>query len=1268
MKIKHETICLTILGLVLAAGSALGYVTPTNLLQNPGFEDWAPVVIDGTKYTVTGSSETQLPPPWHSNGWAVFSGWSVVDASAAVDSQGKTLSYYTTTSSTKCLYINTLSFVPPYPNRISAGDNSPDMYVTGGSGLRAPDGVTLVLYDPTVTYTTSVWMYVPVAYDWGGGVSANQTTQKVQWSNWWSGGGSWQDNDTNCATIPVGVWTQFTRTWSHNVNYPGILDGHDFSNFHISSRYAPAYFDDAVYSAHYHYLTGRVVDTSKPGSPGVPGATVRVGNNDLIVDPEAPLSTAGAYVTVTADADGYYKAFVPDSITAYASCARPDLMYDTPVPVSVAPDSVDVTAPDIQLSKQVSMVTISGAVTQQGTSTGIEGIIVTATSGEYGAFPATTQADGGYSMQVPAGEYLVTVTTLFPWTTPIGASPWSVYTYDNDGFPQDVELDIELIYNDVPRAADLLFACLTDSLPASGQIGSWAAFYPDGGTLSPIGTPSAETIGGARWEHNVYVPWTVEHPELYHSDGFRFGSAYGSPIACNGASIVAAVKPIRNGAAADWTSVVDIFYDRLVLGVRNDTGVVNVARNGERSDSTAAISDGKRTVLSLVAQPDGAYKVWANGAQIMDVATTSDLTSLVPGVAGTFADYIDVGRNDPDGWSTFNGDIGDVYVYTAALSDDERQQLETSLIAKFGITTGVFTITASAGAGGSISPSGGVSVDSDSDKTFTITPSVGYAISDVLVDEVSVGPVGSYTFTSVSADHTIEATFSELATTQVSGQVVDQTTGLPIPGATVYFSLAPNASANASYTVTADGSGNFSLAVPSGDWNVCASHPTHLTSWDQVVTVSGDPVSGVAIVLAQSGMNVPRMSDLLFCVVGDSLPAFGQIGSWAVFHPLGLFLNPIGYPMVEMIGGRKWESNIYGDGDGFRLGTYSSPIPVNGASIVMAVKPVRNEQATPWISCVDIMYDRLLLGVMNDTGQVCVRRNGSPVVLSGAVIPDGAMTVLSLVVQPNGTYEVWANGAQIINISTTSDMTSLVPNVAGSFANAIDVGRNNPDVWTAFNGNIGDVFVYKVALNDADRQALEADITGRFGIGAEEVAGIGAAKRKADGALIRLAGPETVIYAPTNAGARTTAFFYIGEVQGLGGLKVVDRISDSLALGNQVANLIGHVRRPTNAEPYLELTVDPSGGAGASIAPLGMNNRVALTDAMTPTNAVKVWGRILSIDGATSFIIDDGYGIGITVNVNGVALPLDFDTTKIAVVTGILNRDLKIEAQDVQAF
>ena len=70
-----------------------------------------------------------------------------------------------------------------------------------------------------------------------------------------------------------------------------------------------------------------------------------------------------------------------------------------------------------------------------------------------------------------------------------------------------------------------------------------------------------------------------------------------------------------------------------------------------------------------------------------------------------------------------------------------------------------YTIKATAGVGGSISPSGNVSVREGGDQTFTITPDKGYAVANVKIDGKGIGAVKSYTFENVSSPHTIEAIF-----------------------------------------------------------------------------------------------------------------------------------------------------------------------------------------------------------------------------------------------------------------------------------------------------------------------------------------------------------------------------------------------------------------------------------------------------------------------------------------------------------------------------
>ena len=76
------------------------------------------------------------------------------------------------------------------------------------------------------------------------------------------------------------------------------------------------------------------------------------------------------------------------------------------------------------------------------------------------------------------------------------------------------------------------------------------------------------------------------------------------------------------------------------------------------------------------------------------------------------------------------------------------------------------TITATAGANGSISPSGNVEVVEGADQTFTITANEGYEIESLKVDGAVVSTATSYTFPNVRAAHTIEATFKQKITVE----------------------------------------------------------------------------------------------------------------------------------------------------------------------------------------------------------------------------------------------------------------------------------------------------------------------------------------------------------------------------------------------------------------------------------------------------------------------------------------------------------------------
>ncbi len=143
-------------------------------------------------------------------------------------------------------------------------------------------------------------------------------------------------------------------------------------------------------------------------------------------------------------------------------------------------------------------------------------------------------------------------------------------------------------------------------------------------------------------------------------------------------------------------------------------------------------------------------------------------------VTGYTIHYGTVSRSDPM-FTAYTGqvDAGNVNTYsidlpagsstyyisaTAYNQSGTRSDYSNEIVATY--TPPSWSITASAGSNGSITPNGALSVISGAGQTFTITPATGYHVANVTVDGTSVGAVASYTFSNVTANHTIAATFA----------------------------------------------------------------------------------------------------------------------------------------------------------------------------------------------------------------------------------------------------------------------------------------------------------------------------------------------------------------------------------------------------------------------------------------------------------------------------------------------------------------------------
>ena len=161
-------------------------------------------------------------------------------------------------------------------------------------------------------------------------------------------------------------------------------------------------------------------------------------------------------------------------------------------------------------------------------------------------------------------------------------------------------------------------------------------------------------------------------------------------------------------------------------------------------------------------------------------------------------------------WITFtsgtSGTGSGTVAYTVA-SNTGALRTATSTIAGRTLTftqsaaATTYTITASATTGGTITPSGSTTVTSGGSQSYTITANTGYTLTGVTVDGVSKGAITSYTFSSVTANHTIAATFTAAATTYTI-----------TASATAGGTITPSGST----TVTSGGSQSFTVTPSSG--------------------------------------------------------------------------------------------------------------------------------------------------------------------------------------------------------------------------------------------------------------------------------------------------------------------------------------------------------------------------------------------------------------------------------------------------------------------
>ena len=224
------------------------------------------------------------------------------------------------------------------------------------------------------------------------------------------------------------------------------------------------------------------------------------------------------------------------------------------------------------------------------------------------------------------------------------------------------------------------------------------------------------------------------------------------------------------------------------------------ANAGGTVTPSASVSEGDDYLLTVTADP-GYYiqSVMLDGQELSAAAFQTSFSYLISPVLGDhtfsvtfigiqYSIFVTVGQHGsvtPDGgpfsqvivpWGHdttfyFTGDPGyhvedvvvDNYWHGGSISSYTFTNVVDNHTIRVTFAVDDYVITASAGVGGTISPSGEVGVAGLTNQSFTITPNQGYLIDTVYVDGTpasGVNPSGwTYTFYNVSAPHTISAVF-----------------------------------------------------------------------------------------------------------------------------------------------------------------------------------------------------------------------------------------------------------------------------------------------------------------------------------------------------------------------------------------------------------------------------------------------------------------------------------------------------------------------------
>jgi hypothetical protein len=232
--------------------------------------------------------------------------------------------------------------------------------------------------------------------------------------------------------------------------------------------------------------------------------------------------------------------------------------------------------------------------------------------------------------------------------------------------------------------------------------------------------------------------------------------AYGVSINWNrnSESDIAGYKVYYGTATHNYQNMLDVgpFTTAVIDGLNGGVTYYFAVTAYDTSGNESVNSQEVQAIIPTASSNIYTLTITKKGTGTGTVTTSPTGTTFSAGTAVTLT-------ATPNSNSTFAGWSGG---YSGSLANKciVIMNNNVSVSAAFNLKT--YTITASAGRGGSISPAGSISVNSGSYRAFIFKPNTGYCISSVKIDGISISPITSYTFNNIKANHTISASFKRL--------------------------------------------------------------------------------------------------------------------------------------------------------------------------------------------------------------------------------------------------------------------------------------------------------------------------------------------------------------------------------------------------------------------------------------------------------------------------------------------------------------------------